>query len=36
MVDKVEKIWFDGRLVDWDAANVHVLTHALRAYDGPA
>jgi branched-chain amino acid aminotransferase len=25
-----EKIWLDGRLVDWDAAHVHVLTHTLH------
>ncbi len=25
-----EKIWLDGRLVDWDDANVHVLTHTLH------
>ena len=25
-----EKIWLDGKLVDWDAANVHVLTHTLH------
>jgi len=25
-----EKIWFDGDLVDWDKANVHVLTHCLH------
>ncbi|NOY91129.1 MAG: branched-chain amino acid transaminase [Deltaproteobacteria bacterium] len=30
MVDKVEKIWFDGELVPWDAAQVHVLTHTLH------
>lgn len=30
MVDKVSKIWLDGKLVDWDAANVHVLTHTLH------
>jgi branched-chain amino acid aminotransferase len=30
MVDKVDKIWMDGELVDWDAANVHVLTHSLH------
>jgi branched-chain amino acid aminotransferase len=30
MVDKVEKIWFDGTFVDWDNANVHVLTHTLH------
>jgi branched-chain amino acid aminotransferase len=30
MVDKVKKIWLDGALVDWDAANVHVMTHSLH------
>ncbi|MFO0693106.1 MAG: branched-chain amino acid transaminase [Polyangiales bacterium] len=30
MVDKVEKIWFDGKLVNWDDANVHILTHTLH------
>jgi branched-chain amino acid aminotransferase len=25
-----DKIWLDGRLVDWDAATVHVLTHTLH------
>lgn len=25
-----EKIWMDGQLVDWDKANVHVLTHTLH------
>jgi branched-chain amino acid aminotransferase len=30
MVEKVEKIWLDGQLVDWDAAQVHVLTHTLH------
>lgn len=30
MVDKVEKIWMDGELVDWDAAQVHVLSHTLH------
>jgi branched-chain amino acid aminotransferase len=30
MVDKVSKIWLDGKLVDWDAANVHILTHTLH------
>ena len=30
MVDKVEKIWLDGELVDWDDAKVHVLTHSLH------
>jgi branched-chain amino acid aminotransferase len=27
---KGEKIWMDGQLVDWDKANVHVLTHTLH------
>jgi len=30
MVEKADKIWMDGKLVDWDKANVHVLTHALH------
>jgi branched-chain amino acid aminotransferase len=30
MVDKVEKIWFDGALIDWDDAKVHVLAHTLH------
>jgi branched-chain amino acid aminotransferase len=30
MVDKVKKIWMEGELVDWDDANVHVLTHSLH------
>ena len=30
MVQKSEKIWFDGKLVPWDEANIHVLTHALH------
>jgi branched-chain amino acid aminotransferase len=30
MVDKVKKVWLDGSLVDWDAANVHVMTHSLH------
>jgi branched-chain amino acid aminotransferase len=44
-MEKTEKIWFDGRLVDWKDAHVHVLTHALnygtgvfegiRVYDTP-
>jgi branched-chain amino acid aminotransferase len=31
---KVDKIWMDGALVDWDAAQVHVLTHALHYGSG--
>jgi branched-chain amino acid aminotransferase len=30
MVDKVKKVWLDGSFVDWDAANVHILTHSLH------
>lgn len=30
MVDKVDKIWLDGKLVDWADAKVHVLTHTLH------
>jgi branched-chain amino acid aminotransferase len=29
-VEKSEKVWFDGRLVPWDEANVHVTTHTLH------
>lgn len=27
---RAEKIWFDGRMVDWDDANIHVMAHALH------
>lgn len=30
MVDKLKVIWMDGKLVDWDQAQVHVLTHTLH------
>ena len=30
----VDKIWLDGNLVDWDEAQVHVLTHALHYGSG--
>jgi branched-chain amino acid aminotransferase len=30
VVDKLKSIWLDGKLVDWDAAQVHVLTHSLH------
>lgn len=30
MLPKTEKIWMDGKLVDWDEAKVHVLTHSLH------
>lgn len=29
-VQKQSSIWLDGKLVDWDQANVHVLTHTLH------
>lgn len=29
-MEKSEHIWFDGRLVPWEAAQVHVLTHTLH------
>jgi branched-chain amino acid aminotransferase len=29
-----EKIWMDGELVDWDKAQVHVLTHSLHYGSG--
>jgi branched-chain amino acid aminotransferase len=29
-ITPTEKIWMDGRLVDWDDARVHVLTHTLH------
>jgi branched-chain amino acid aminotransferase len=28
--DRDGKIWMDGQLIDWRAANVHVLTHAMH------
>lgn len=43
-MQKAEKIWLDGKMVPWDQAQVHVLTHTLhyglgvfegiRAYEG--
>jgi branched-chain amino acid aminotransferase len=29
-VEKSEKIWMDGKLVDWDDARIHILTHTLH------
>ena len=29
-MEKCEKIWFNGKLVDWNDAKVHVLAHALN------
>jgi branched-chain amino acid aminotransferase len=33
-LDKVEKIWMDGELVDWDDAKIHILTHTLHYGSG--
>ncbi len=33
-IEQVEKIWMNGKLVDWDDAKVHVLTHALHYGSG--
>lgn len=30
MVQKTKKIWMDGKFVDWDDAQVHVLAHTLH------
>jgi len=30
MIPKTEKIWMDGKFVNWDDATVHVLTHTLH------
>lgn len=31
---KTEKIWFNGKFLDWEKANVHVLTHGLHYGSG--
>ncbi|HZA60496.1 MAG TPA: branched-chain amino acid transaminase [Actinomycetota bacterium] len=33
-VQPVDKIWIDGKLIDWEDARVHVLTHALHYGSG--
>ena len=33
-IQPVDKIWMNGELVDWDQAQVHVLTHALHYGSG--
>jgi len=33
-LQKVDKIWMDGDLVDWDDAKVHILTHTLHYGSG--
>ncbi|GIW41757.1 MAG: branched chain amino acid aminotransferase [Candidatus Binatia bacterium] len=29
-MEKTEKIWLDGKFVDWERAQIHVLTHTLH------
>ena len=31
---KTDKVWMDGKMVDWDKAQVHVCTHALHYGSG--
>ncbi|MEX2276060.1 MAG: branched-chain amino acid transaminase [Actinomycetota bacterium] len=33
-ITPVEKIWMDGELLDWDKAQIHVLSHALHYGSG--
>ncbi len=33
-IEATEKIWFNGKLVNWEDAKVHVLTHALHYGSG--
>ncbi len=33
-LQKTEKIWMDGELVNWDDANIHILTHTLHYGSG--
>ncbi len=33
-ITEVEKIWMDGKLVDWKDAQIHVLTHGLHYGSG--
>lgn len=30
MIPKADRIWLDGEMVDWDKAQIHVLTHTLH------
>ena len=30
MIEATEKIWHNGKFIDWDDARVHVMTHALH------
>jgi branched-chain amino acid aminotransferase len=29
-MNRKSKIWMDGKLVEWDNAKIHILTHALH------
>ncbi len=29
-MERADKIWLDGKFVDWDKANFHIITHALH------
>src|SRR5438045_4216470 len=33
-LQKVDKIWMDGELVNWDDATVHILTHTMHYGSG--
>jgi branched-chain amino acid aminotransferase len=33
-VPPVDKVWMDGRMVDWNDANIHILSHALHYGSG--
>jgi branched-chain amino acid aminotransferase len=33
-IEKTDKIWMDGQLVNWDDAKIHVLTHTLHSGSG--
>ena len=33
-IEKADKIWMNGELVDWDDATIHVLTHTLHYGNG--
>ena len=32
--DKVDKIWMSGKLVNWDDAKIHVLSHVVHYGSG--
>ncbi len=33
-MEKAKYIWMDGKLVEWDKANIHILTHTLHYGNG--